>query len=78
MQLNKLQQAKDLEKDILEQKDLLENVKKLLPKDSKNVTVKIRGTEFELPAKLFTAQLKGKVKTMEDDIVAQEQELTNL
>ena len=74
----KLNKAKELSKEIEEEKDLLENVKKLLPQEGNSVTVKIRGTKFELPKRLFVAQLDQKVKDMEKEIDNKEEELSKL
>lgn len=67
MNLKILKQAKDIEKEILEKKDLLENVKKLLPKED-IVEVKVRGTKFNLPKGLFIQEHKKIMKSMEEEI----------
>ena len=54
--------------EIEEKKDLLENVKKLLPVDEDYVEVKVRGTPFRLPKKLFEEEHRKIVKVMEKEI----------
>ena len=78
MKSEKLEQAKKFNKEILEQKDLLKNVKKLLPQDENEVEVRIRGTIFKLSKGLFVAELDKKIKGMEKDINDLEQQLDKL
>ena len=78
MKLDKLKQAKEIEKGMSEKKDLLENVKKLLPQKEKVVEVRVRGTVFELSKSLFTAQLNKLIKKMEEEIKDLGKQLTNL
>ncbi len=78
MKLDKLKKGKEIDQDIEEKKDLLENVKKLLPKDDSDVEVKIRGTKFHLPKKFFVVQLDQKIKAMEGEVASLEDNLDKL
>ena len=78
MKSEKLEQAKKFNKEILEQKDLLKNVKKLLPQDENEVEVRIRGTIFKLSKGLFAVELDKKIKGMEKNIKDLEQQLDKL
>lgn len=77
MKLDNFKQAKNLRVSIEEKKDLLENVKKLLP-DEDMVEVKVRGTKFSLPKALFIAQHKKIIQNMEDEIIKLEDDFNKI
>jgi len=77
MKIEKYDTAKGLQVQIDEKKDLLANVKKLLPAE-KVVKVKIRGTKFYLPKALFIKEHKKIIKDMEDEIGTLEGEFNSL
>jgi len=74
---DKFIKAKELKIKIAEQKDLYANVLKLLP-EGDTVEVKIRGTKFHLPKKLFVAEHKKISNKMKKDIAKLEKEFSDI